>query len=102
MTADVTPNFPPPRTPNFLDIAVAFDILLNLVTHTLFHEALRHVDSILHRLRRRTPVADNTGAVDPQERCTTVLGSIHPLADVVQGRTHQDRSQTAPGGVGQA
>ena len=67
MIADVTPNVPPPCAPGFLDIAVAFDIFLNTLTHTLFHETLRHVDGILDRFGGGTPVANNTGAVDPQE-----------------------------------
>src|SRR5215471_1537951 len=102
MIADMEPNFPPPCASNFLVIAVPFHIFLNMVTHTLFHEALRHVNSIFHRFRCRTPMANNTGAIDPQERCTAVLGSVYPLADIVQGRTHQNCCQTTPWGVGQA
>src|SRR6266704_2237948 len=102
MVADVTPNFPPPWGPSCLDIAVPLDIFLNMATHTLFHEALRHVDGILHRFGCGAPVANNTGAVDPKERRATILRSVHPLADIVQGRPHQNRRQAAPWGVGQA
>jgi hypothetical protein len=47
-------------------------------------------------------VANNTGAVDPKEWRTTVFGSIDTLPDIVQRRTHQDRGQAAPWGIGQA
>jgi hypothetical protein len=47
MVADVTPDFPPPCGPDFLDIAVAFNVFLNTLTYPLFHETLRHVNGIL-------------------------------------------------------
>src|SRR6266545_5275779 len=68
MVPDMTPDFPPPWGPDFLDIAVAFDIFLNTLTHTLLYETLRHVDGILDRFGGGAPVANNTGAVDPEER----------------------------------
>src|SRR6266540_4122343 len=102
MVPDMTPDFPPPWGPDFLDIAVAFDIFLNTLTHTLLYETLRHVDGILDRFGGGAPVANNTGAVDPEERGPPIFGRVDALADLIQRRTHQGRSQAAPEGVGQA
>src|SRR5215831_18698631 len=102
MVADVTPDFPPPCGPGFLDVAVAFNVFLNTLTYPLFHEALRHVNGILNRFGGGAPVANNAGAVDPEEWRTTVFGSIDALSDIVQRRTHQDRGQAAPRGIGEA
>src|SRR5262249_24862731 len=102
MVANLAPDFSPPCASDILDIAVAFDVLLNVLTHTLFHEALCHEDGILDRFRGGTPVANNAGAVDPRQRCTTIFGSIDTLPNIVERWTHQARPHAAPQGIAQA
>jgi hypothetical protein len=55
VVADVTPDFPPPCGPGFLDIAVTFNVFLNTLTDPLFHEALRHANGIFDRLGVELP-----------------------------------------------
>jgi hypothetical protein len=91
MVANLTPDFPPPCGPGFLDITVAFNVFLNTLTYPLFHEALCHVNGILDRFGGGAPVANNAGTIDPKEWCTTVFGRIDALPDIVERRSHQDR-----------
>src|SRR5262245_60910169 len=102
MVTDLTPNFAPPCGHCFLDITIAFDIVLDMLTDALFHEALSHMDGVLDCFRGGAPVANNAGPIDPEEWCATIFRRVHPLADIVQGWTHQDGCQAAPWRIGQA
>src|SRR6266850_4315900 len=68
------------------------NLVVDAVVHAVLDELLRHAHGVLDGAHRRSAVADDGGRPHPQERHAAVLGVIHLLAEVAEGRPRQDVS----------
>src|SRR2546428_9572126 len=68
------------------------NFVVDAVIHAVLHEFLRHAHRVLDGTHGRPSVADDRRRPDPQERHAAVLGIVHFLAEVAEGRTRHDVS----------